>query len=255
MTIDETTHEGLFPLFKRITRGEPGIASRVFLSLILGCILVAIACGGSWIFALLNPITNARTGGTYFRVSDANLTASFSICGLIWTILLHWIWRGNYARVSVVRPLISTVIVIIGVTLACVALDELVRREEEFLMTAVCFIGGAIGLLIWMRFVERWLKGKAVVTDDNQINVACPQCGYSLVGLYDLRCPECGSSFTIDGLIRAQGYAKSAARKSDLLHKANGHQRIGSEIASVAADAGSSVPRSTSASAKNARMT
>ena len=48
--------------------------------------------------------------------------------------------------------------------------------------------------------------GRPVVGRDNLVRVKCPECGYSLIGLRDLRCPECGATFTIDELIRAQHY-------------------------------------------------
>ena len=55
--------------------------------------------------------------------------------------------------------------------------------------------------------MQRLLRGKSVVGPDNQVRVHCPSCGYSLIGLRNLRCPECGTEFTIDELIRSQGYS------------------------------------------------
>ena len=34
-----------------------------------------------------------------------------------------------------------------------------------------------------------------------RIDVTCPACGYSLVGLSECRCPECGEQFTIEQLL------------------------------------------------------
>ena len=73
-------------------------------------------------------------------------------------------------------------------------------------MAALCLVAGAVTLLFWLPTAQRLRLGRPVVNSENLVNVTCPHCGYSLIGLRDLRCPECGTQFSIDELIRRQNY-------------------------------------------------
>jgi len=85
--------------------------------------------------------------------------------------------------------------------------ERLVRNEEELIITAVLLVGGGLLLWVWIRQIE--LGGaRPLIARDGTLNVNCPECGYSLIGLSELRCPECGTRFVLDELIRAQNYQR-----------------------------------------------
>lgn len=188
---------------------------RIFVSVAVTCLLVCVALVAAYVIAMGDQRLDPRRGQYYFYVRDAHLAIGFAGAGVLWLLSMWWIWRGQFGRHFLLTPVITT-IVNIGVTIAvCAGIDEFVRREEEYLMFAVVMLAATIACLTWMRYVLGVLQGRAVLSEDRQVNVSCPECGYSLVGLNDLRCPECGATFTIDGLIRAQGYGTSVARHSN----------------------------------------
>jgi ribosomal protein L37E len=39
-------------------------------------------------------------------------------------------------------------------------------------------------------------------TTDMEQWLVCPRCGYSLIGLREVRCPECGWNTTVDDVVR-----------------------------------------------------
>jgi predicted RNA-binding Zn-ribbon protein involved in translation (DUF1610 family) len=41
---------------------------------------------------------------------------------------------------------------------------------------------------------------------EGRVQVQCPKCGYSMIGLETCQCPECGHRSTIEKLIAAQDY-------------------------------------------------
>ena len=92
----------------------------------------------------------------------------------------------------------------------------MVRSNDELVMSAVGLAGGGVALLIWLPAILRLLHGNPVIGADKQVVVHCPSCGYSLIGLNELRCPECGETFTIDELIRAQGYDGAKMKDSPI---------------------------------------
>lgn len=79
-------------------------------------------------------------------------------------------------------------------------------------MAGIGLCSVAIVMFLWLSTLHRLFKRRPVLDRDNHVDVRCPTCDYSLVGLRDLRCPECGTRFTIDELIRAQHYSSSASR-------------------------------------------
>jgi hypothetical protein len=96
---------------------------------------------------------------------------------------------------------------------AALLADRATREEEEFLIAAIVLAGCAAFLFLWLPLTYRgWAQ--PVEAESGEVNVICPKCGYSLVGLAELRCPECGERFTIDALIRAQDYAGTASRQA-----------------------------------------
>ena len=71
-------------------------------------------------------------------------------------------------------------------------------------------------ILLVTRNYYRYSRGRPVETPDGLVNVHCPECGYSMVGLNECRCPECGEHYTVDQLIRRQNYEDRSASKPAL---------------------------------------
>lgn len=191
-----------------IARREKGVTVRVFASVAATFLMIAIALVASFVTGYLTQRFDARRGAYYFYVTDSNVAAGFAAATPVWGAILYWIWRGQIGRSNIVGPIISTII-IVGIT-ACIgtAIDEFIRREEEYLIAATCLVSAAFVCMIWMRYTLARLRGNPVLSDNREVNILCPECGYSLIGLNELRCPECGTTFAIDELIRAQGYGK-----------------------------------------------
>ena len=74
------------------------------------------------------------------------------------------------------------------------------------LIAAVIVAGGAATIAIAATTVYHAVGGRRVVDRAGAVRVRCPDCGYSMVGLESTTCPECGVRYTVDELIRAQGY-------------------------------------------------
>jgi len=198
-------HVRLGGVLGRIQRREPGVVFRIFISVISGALLAAAAFVGAWLYAAY-----LRYGGhsirNYVYVRDEYLAVSFSLAGLIWSGFLYWTWRYVSQKASFVPTVIGSIVIGIGAIMLTVLIDRFVRREEEYLIAALWLVAGAAVVWLWMGYVERWRAGRPVVTEEGTVNVVCPDCGYSMVGLRELRCPECGAAFALDEIIRLQNY-------------------------------------------------
>lgn len=182
---------------------RPYRACRPALTAILITLLCVDAVGLTVLVA-----ASLRLGG---RVERGAAAVSGMICAIATLQVWGWYARGlgrrtsRLARAGRYRALlhsIATVVVTIGL---CVLADEVGGRDEEILVLAVILLGAAALLLAWMPTMARAHR-MALRNADDEINVNCPACGYSLIGLRELRCPECGREFVLDELIRAQDY-------------------------------------------------
>lgn len=207
----DTNHDGLIESLRLIARRDRGIAVRIFVSIGATFLMIGVALIAAYVLAMFHQQYDARRGYYYMHVRDADLAMSFAGAAAVWGGLLWWIWRGQGRQNSLINPIVGTFVVAGAAFGIGVALDEFVRREEEYLIGATVLIAGAVISIIWMRYVTAFLRGNPVLGRDRQVNVICPECGYSLVGLNSLRCPECGETFTIDQLILAQGYGDDTA--------------------------------------------
>ncbi|MBU0640172.1 MAG: hypothetical protein KKB50_15005 [Planctomycetes bacterium] len=191
-------HESIYrSLWRDLRSPEPHLIVRMVLSLVTGLMLTAVGVTAAWVFAHLR-------GANYVR--DEHIGVALFLAGLCWCVVLLVIWSPVRHGRQFVAPAIATV-ALGGTTIAgMIAIDEWLSGNEELLMGAVALLGIAAALLVWLPTIYRALRGRPVVNQENQVLVNCPDCGYSLIGLRDLRCPECGRTFTIDELIRAQGY-------------------------------------------------
>lgn len=197
----------LFKILRNLHLKETGIIPRIAVSLVSGLVLTAVALGSSWLIVFIE----STKVGRFIRVNDDLLAVTFSVCGLIWLALLAWIWRGTQKSRFPTMALCGTLGLWLAVIFGCVVIDQAFRfAEEEYLMATLCLIAGAVTVLIWLPTVQRLRLGRPVVNSENLVNVTCPHCGYSLIGLRELRCPECGTQFAIDELIRRQNYGTAS---------------------------------------------
>jgi hypothetical protein len=208
---------GVLHVLRNLHKAEVGTLPRLVLGLCSGLLLSAVAMLSAWVYASLQPRIRAGSGYSYIYVRDEYLATAFAVCGLVWFFSLIWIWRGAIRSRPFITPALYTVGVAIAATVAGVVIDGFVRRDQEILIGALVMFAGAVALIIWTSAVLRYRRGKPVLDPENLVDVRCPQCEYSLIGLRSLRCPECGSEFTIDELIRSQDYegVKSVDRGTD----------------------------------------
>jgi uncharacterized C2H2 Zn-finger protein len=186
-------------LWRDLRSRDTNLILRVGATVTLAALLGGLAILGS----------SAIVIGTDFRVDAEPIAVSaLTISAVLWLVSLWLIWRRVRRGGAFVAPLVVTLVIgtLTGVGLFVV--DEVVRHVEELVGTGLLLSAGALIVFVWTSTWHRLLRGKPVLGRDGQVNVRCPSCGYSLIGLTELRCPECGTRFTIDELIRAQDYAR-----------------------------------------------
>ncbi len=152
------------------------------------------------------------------RIADDELAGGVLVVLALLGAIIVWI---RWASVRAVRPGVATLgrgiasIVIAAAAIgAALIVDQVINADEELLMGAL--LSGGSGLIAWI-----WLKplvkaeGRDLPESEGQLNLRCPHCNYSLIGLRELRCPECGQTFVLDELIRAQRWILPSAATSE----------------------------------------
>lgn len=202
-------------MLRGLLRRDSGVLPRMALTIGSGLLLSAASLVAAWSLAWLRFSSGRSTAGSrgWMYVTDEDLAICFAGGALAWFLLLGFIWRGEYRAKTLLMPVILTMALAVATALAAVSIDGLVRNEEEYLIGAACLAAGCLLLVIWLPVALRWMVRERVVNDENLVQVHCPTCGYSMIGLKELRCPECGTQFTIDELIRRQGYDVAGARR------------------------------------------
>ncbi len=193
-------------------------------SFLSALVLLAASLLAAWLWAHL---THPAWGWVY----EAELGSAVVLGAALWFGVLVWLWR----RARIALHVIAT----IGIAAAFLGLSftfgaVLRVREPEYFIGAFLLlaIGGVI--LVWLPLAMGYMRRRPVTDADDIVRVNCPQCGYSLVGLRDLRCPECGARFTVDELIRAQNYGGASAAQAESV-----------EVAPVDAEPAELAPRDT----------
>lgn len=201
-------------LWQDLRTGEAGWVPRAALSLVSGVALVAIAMlilGIASQFSTRMVTYTAGIGGqTYTRqvssVRDEHVAMAIFLALAVWAILLTRIWAA-YRRFR--KPLFALfgVLVIWGIVIpVCFGIDAAFTGDEEFLIAA-CVLAGIAATILWITWL--WYEsvgGKPMLDETGSLNLKCPHCEYSLVGLSEARCPECGQAFTLDELVLKQDY-------------------------------------------------
>ncbi|MCZ6836758.1 MAG: hypothetical protein O7G85_13365 [Planctomycetota bacterium] len=173
--------------------GQAGWVPRVGLSL--------AAAGGlfSIMFIMLGLIDLS------LRLDDHHIAIGIGLAGVTWCVALVFIW----ASFRKWRKPLKTFFCILGVWMIAIPMAFFVEetvQSEEFFIASILALGLGLTLFLLMTLGYRRGGGKALALRDGIIDVTCPECGYSLVGLSECICPECGLAMTIDELIRRQNY-------------------------------------------------
>lgn len=144
----------------------------------------------------------------------AGVVAFFS--GLfLYLILVCWIWtrkrdaQAIYLRGPVpLRVWMFGAAATAGVGVFVFALCESIAGmpgESETLAFAVVCASAGLTLLMWIRLYLR--NGRRALYDEaGVLDLCCPECQYSMVGLKQARCPECGREYTLDELVSRQDF-------------------------------------------------
>lgn len=208
MKSDSPPPTGLFGILRGLRGEQVGILPRLMLSMVTALVLCSFALLGAWAYAVWN---GPRYGGGRFYVRDNYIAVALALGGALWIPMLVWLWSGTRSSRPLLPPSLHTMAVWLITIPAIAAIDEFIGGDE-ILIAAVCLFAAAITVLIWLPAIQCYRLGRPVLNEENLVNVNCPECGYSLIGLYELRCPECGTRFTLDEIIRRQNY-DSATRK------------------------------------------
>lgn len=208
-------------MWRDLRSGQAGWFPRLVLSVASGFVLAAFAAL-AFGFPSMRPI-----GEEYLFLLSG-------MAGLLWCWALVRIWASfRYARKA-----LKTLFGIMAIWMVTVALYALIVSsirppvDQEPLILAFVLI--AIAGSIWLpaTMIYRYGGGEAILNETGEVNVRCPACGYSMIGLEECRCPECGTQTTIDELIRRQDYAalRGRTRQPDATGGVKGRARLFSDM-------------------------
>lgn len=180
-------------------------------------ILAGLGLAGGWCWGMLRFDPSARPGFTGNVRGDDIMLGSI-VAGVLWLPVLLWIWRPvvrlNRASLSAarrrvwVRPILITVLIGGAVSVLNYVIERRRWDDTEFVVVGLSLVGGGVAMLFWLPTVFTLERGRPVRGAGGRVDVRCPDCAYSMVGLREAICPECGRSCTIDELIAAQDYEK-----------------------------------------------
>ncbi len=190
-------------LWHDLKSGDAGWLPRTGLSLaVAGLVFAMIAM----MMGMLDDFVGLR---------DRHVAVGVGIGGAAWCVTLVFIW----ATFSRWLKAIKTIFCISGIWFialpATVFVNEVMNSAEYYIGSIVALATGATVFILCTLGYRRG-GGRALALRDGVIDVRCPECGYSLVGLTQCICPECGSTLTIDELIRKQNYRAITPRRAAL---------------------------------------
>lgn len=202
-------------LAQSLREGSAGVGVRLLASVGAALLLLGAASILAYLWgALFPPPWTKAIAGRGVWVPGEGAVVVFFFCGVAWIFLVCWIWTRRLCRRTVLRARMPIGLWALGVGLTAavgvpavlisVVLAE-VPGDSEFLCAAVICAAGGLIPFIWIR-LYRQAGGRAVHDAAGVIDLRCPECGYSMMGLKQARCPECGREYTLDELISRQNF-------------------------------------------------
>lgn len=186
--------EGRRTLIHDLRSGHAGWIVRTALTLVSALAILSVTM--AWLGLL-------ESRGGWVRDEHIALTmgvGAAAFCGIL--ALLWWSFRRFQGALKAIFAVIAIWAIVLPTTFL---IASTMRGGEEFVIMATIFLGFATSIAsIILIFYHRFRAGptaRAIV----HVRMACPECGYSLVGLTICRCPECGTEYTVDKLIQALG--------------------------------------------------
>lgn len=148
-------------------------------------------------------------------IRDRYITIAIGVGGAVWCVTLMFIWATFHRRWKVLKTIFSIMGIWSIAIPATVFIDEVMGSADFYISSILALATGATVFVLFTLGYRRG-GGKALALRDGVIDVHCPVCEYSLVGLSQCVCPECGSEFTIDEIIRKQNYRVITQRRPAL---------------------------------------
>jgi DNA-directed RNA polymerase subunit RPC12/RpoP len=148
-------------------------------------------------------------------VHDRDIIVGLVVAGVLWLLLQLWLWRPAVRfrrsleageRGTWVVPLLGLAAVAAIVIVASQVIGARPWDDRQMAVAALSLVGGGVVVALWLPAIFVHEQGRPVTSPSVDVLVRCPQCGHSMAGLHTARCPECGASYTLDALIREQGY-------------------------------------------------
>jgi len=145
--------------------------------------------------------------------NDVQTAICYEVCGLVAVLTWILLWRSrvpwNPKTATITLLLVTTVLIAPSTVLApsrpaslqgsgLMTLYEVFRYLTPLFAAGLWFAGTA---WLWRSDRIDLPAGLASESDLSEF-VRCGSCGYSLVGLREVRCPECGWQSTIDEAVR-----------------------------------------------------
>lgn len=164
---------------------------------------LSAAAAGLVVSGLMLSLGMLQAGGVH--IDEEHAMGGLALSVGVWAVILFRLW-STYHRW---RRILSTAFILLCIWAATLGVSvglQALARDVEFLIAAVIFFAVGLSIAVVTTAAYRGWGGRAVVSPDGAVEVRCPGCGYSLVGLDSAACPECGSRHTLEELIRAQDY-------------------------------------------------
>ncbi|MHC5024214.1 MAG: hypothetical protein ACYTGG_09940, partial [Planctomycetota bacterium] len=149
-------------------------------------------------------------------VRHDDVVTAILVAMVVWIIAVAWLWRGavrlnrhslsDESRRRWTTPFLVTAALGAATTVATYVVYRQPWDDTEYAAAAVYLLAGAVAIVAWLPVLFRLEQPRSVTGRGGRVNVNCPECGYSMVGLRAVTCPECGQSYSIDELILAQDY-------------------------------------------------
>jgi hypothetical protein len=187
-----------------------------------GLLLAGLGVLGGYAVGLTRVDPSGRTN-RIGNVRDDDIVTGLAVAGAAWLVLLVLLWRpavrlnrhslspeqrGRWQRPFLITALLGGALTVVSYILYRQPWDDV-----EWAVTGLSLVVAGAAAVVWLPTVFGLEHARPVVGPRGRINVFCPQCGYSMVGLRETTCPECGGAWTIDELIREQGYGGGGAEE------------------------------------------